>query len=356
MTEAAARFRLMIVDASVIARSAITRGLASRGICAVAVAVADMAQAIEALGRVPVDAILFDMPARRREGPSAPPRLIATAHRARIPVIVTTTADRAEAAVHMLTDGAAEVVLKPVALELTAAFLDTLAARLTRILRGASSAGQGAPRPAPPLPARGGGIECIAIGGAEGGAHALAVLLRALPDRLEAPVLVTQALPPPLLPALAERLEEIAGRAVLIARDGMLVMPGDVLLAPGGAHLSVMRSAQGVRVRLERTPSASGRLPSVDTMLMSVAKVYGAGGLGVLLSGTGRDGLIGAGLLAGHSAEILVQDAATASAWGMPGVVARAGIASAVLPPADIARRIGARLARNAGCALWARI
>lgn len=356
MTDAAAGMRLVIVNESPIARAAIARGLISRDACAEATAVADAGQAIGLLGREPVDAVLLTISAGAWDAPSALPRLIAVARAARVPVIAMATADRADAAVQALTGGVAEVMLAPVAPDPPAMVLDGLAARLTRIGRGVPAAGTGLMRPAPPLPTGGDDIECIAIGGADGGAHALAPLLRALPERLEAAVLVTQDVPPPLLPAFARHMEEIAGRAVEVARDGRLVVPGAVLLAPGDAHLRVARSAGGVRVRLDHAPSASGRMPSIDAMLMSVAEVYGAGGLGVVLSGSGRDGLIGAGLLAAHAAEILVQDAATATAWGLPGVIARAGIASAILPPPEIAKRIGARLARNAGCALWARI
>ena len=96
-------------------------------------------------------------------------------------------------------------------------------------------------------------------------------------------------------------------------------------------------------MRLDRTRSASGCLPSVDPMLASVADFYGATGLGVILSGMGRDGAAGAARLVEAGGSLLAQDEATCAVWGMPKAVAEAGLASAVLPPDKIARRVASR-------------
>ena len=98
-----------------------------------------------------------------------------------------------------------------------------------------------------------------------------------------------------------------------------------------------------VRVRLERKRAQSGCLPSCDPMLASVGSVYGRDGVGVLLSGMGRDGAIGARQLVEEGGAILAQDRHSAAIWGMPRAVAEAGLACAVLPPAELARRVGQR-------------
>jgi two-component system chemotaxis response regulator CheB len=78
-------------------------------------------------------------------------------------------------------------------------------------------------------------------------------------------------------------------------------------------------------------------------MLASVAEVYGAEGIGVMLSGMGRDGLLGSRRLVERGGAMLAQDRHSAAVWGMPRVVAEAGLASAILPPAELARRIAER-------------
>jgi two-component system chemotaxis response regulator CheB len=79
-------------------------------------------------------------------------------------------------------------------------------------------------------------------------------------------------------------------------------------------------------------------------MLASVAAAYGDAGVGVVLSGMGRDGALGARRLVEAGGAILAQDRASASIWGMPRVVAEAGLCAAVAPPADLARRVAARV------------
>src|SRR5690606_11936628 len=93
-------------------------------------------------------------------------------------------------------------------------------------------------------------------------------------------------------------------------------------------------------VRLEHGPSASDCRPSVDPMFASCADVYGPHTMGIVLSGMGRDGVDGAARIVASGGTIFAQDAATSAVWGMPGAVASAGLAAAVLPPDQIAARI----------------
>ena len=126
----------------------------------------------------------------------------------------------------------------------------------------------------------------------------------------------------------------------MVAHEGMAVLPGQIVVAPGDAHLTVAASPLGVTVvRLEDGPVASGCRPSVDPMFNSCAAVYGAHAMGVVLSGMGRDGADGAARLVAAGGTIFAQDAASSAVWGMPGAVAAAGLASAVLPPEQIAAR-----------------
>ena len=97
-----------------------------------------------------------------------------------------------------------------------------------------------------------------------------------------------------------------------------------------------------IHVRLERKRAVSGCMPSVDPMLTSIGKVYGSSAVGVILSGMGRDGVLGAGDLVASGGSVLAQDEATSVVWGMPGAVANARLAQAVLPPDELARRIAA--------------
>jgi two-component system chemotaxis response regulator CheB len=138
------------------------------------------------------------------------------------------------------------------------------------------------------------------------------------------------------------QLVAASGRGTSVAHDGMAVLPGQIVVAPGDAHLTVATGRTGaVVVRLEQYPVPSGCRPSVDPMLASCARIYGPHALGVVLSGMGRDGADGAAKLVAAGGTILAQDAASSAVWGMPGAVAGAGLAAAILPPDQIAARIG---------------
>jgi two-component system chemotaxis response regulator CheB len=91
-------------------------------------------------------------------------------------------------------------------------------------------------------------------------------------------------------------------------------------------------------------------MPSVDPMLASVGAIYGSGALGVVLTGMGRDGVEGAARLVACGGSILAQDEASCAVWGMPRAILEAGLASAVLPPDKIARRIASRTEEPAPC------
>ena len=103
-------------------------------------------------------------------------------------------------------------------------------------------------------------------------------------------------------------------------------------------------------MRLTRGPSSSGCLPSVDPMLASVGAIFGAGALGVVLTGMGRDGVEGAARLVASGGSILAQDEASCAVWGMPRAILEAGLACAVLPPDKIARRIASRTEEQSAC------
>ena len=123
----------------------------------------------------------------------------------------------------------------------------------------------------------------------------------------------------------------------------MPLEPDVILVAPGDAHLTIEPSDSGAVVRLTHGRSSSGCMPSVDPMFGSVGAIYGAGALGVVLTGMGRDGVEGASRMVACGGSVLAQDEASCAVWGMPRAILEAGLACAVLPPDKIARRIASR-------------
>jgi two-component system chemotaxis response regulator CheB len=149
--------------------------------------------------------------------------------------------------------------------------------------------------------------------------------------------------------ALAERLDNCCAMHVAQAYDDAPLRPGIVWLAPGGSHMEVAPrrlmpgegdgkdGVRGGRVRLHQEEPLNHCRPSVDYLFHSAARMYGAGALGVVMTGMGADGLSGARALHERGGVVLAQDEASSAVWGMPGRVTEAGIASATLPLSTIA-------------------
>ncbi len=180
----------------------------------------------------------------------------------------------------------------------------------------------------------------IAIGVSTGGPDALATLLPSLPAGLGVPIVIAQHMPPTFTSLLAVRLSAKSAIPVRECQSGELLTPGCVFIAPGDFHMVVENREGIIRLRTHRGDKENFCRPSVDVLFRSVAEAYGPRALAVVLTGMGRDGLRGCEALQGRGARILVQDEASSVVWGMPGLVARAGLADRILPLREIGPEI----------------
>jgi two-component system chemotaxis response regulator CheB len=340
-----APLRLLIVDDSTVARAVLSRMLSQHPDFEVAALAGNATEALDALRTTPIDIVLLDVEMPGASGLEALPDILRAGRGARVLIVSSMAEDGAEVAVRALAEGAADTLPKPGTAAFAGRFAEILADKLRRIGPARVEPVEVAHAPLTLRDEPAGPIGCLALGASTGGLHALVEFLRALPPRIEAPILVTQHLPSVFMPFFARQLEAASGRRALVAGDGDALEPETIHVAPGHAHLCLDRSGDRLVVRLMEERAASGCLPSVDPMLASVAEHYGDRGIGIIFSGMGRDGLAGCRRLVELGGAVLAQDRASASVWGMPRVVAEAGLASAVMPPRELARRIGRRVA-----------
>jgi len=188
-------------------------------------------------------------------------------------------------------------------------------------------------------------IELVVIGVSTGGPNALVDLLPRLPGDLRVPILIVQHMPPMFTKLLAERLNARCQLRVREAEAGDRPQPGQVFIAPGDYHMVVERDLRGMSLSLSQGPPENSCRPAVDVLFRAAAATYGAGCLAVILTGMGQDGLRGSEAIVAAGGAVLAQDEATSVVWGMPGFVARAGIASEVLPLSELAAAIERRVA-----------
>jgi two-component system chemotaxis response regulator CheB len=180
------------------------------------------------------------------------------------------------------------------------------------------------PRPSPSKAgatapaARQGRYEVVAIGSSTGGPRALAELVPALAAGFAAAVVIAQHMPHGFTETLAERLDRRSPLHVAEARDGDPVVPGTVLIAPGGRQMAVKRATDGtLSIRLWDDPRSLHK-PSVDALFDSVARAVGSAAVGVVLTGMGNDGAEGLARIRAAGGRGLVESARTAVIDGMP--------------------------------------
>ncbi len=180
----------------------------------------------------------------------------------------------------------------------------------------------------------------VAIGASTGGPNALAELICQLPANIGVPILIVQHMPPLFTQLLAERLDQRSALKVQEGFDDAVLKPGEVWIAPGDEHMTVVRHENNVVLKTDKNPPENASRPAINVLFRSLAKVYGSHCLAVILTGMGRDGTAGCRALKESGAEILVQNEASSVVWGMPGSVVASGLADSVLNLQNIAQTI----------------
>ncbi|CAP55631.1 protein-glutamate methylesterase/protein-glutamine glutaminase [Gluconacetobacter diazotrophicus] len=258
-----------------------------------------------------------------------------------IPVVMVSslTARGADTAITALQMGAFDCFPKPSSVVGADAF-----AGLARLVIQAARSHPVArlPRRDPASPPRqhadwGHSIGLIAIGASTGGVEAIEEVLSGFPAQ-SPPIVICQHMPALFTASFANRLDQkIAALSIGEARDGEVLAPGVVRIAPGGDRHTVVERRDGRYVtRLVKSPPVSGHCPSVDVLFGSVARQAGNDALGIILTGMGQDGAEGLLAMRHAGAQTIAQDKASAVVYGMPRIAAEIGAASRIVPLCQI--------------------
>jgi two-component system, chemotaxis family, protein-glutamate methylesterase/glutaminase len=333
------RPRVLVVDDSAFARTVLSRVLRASGKIDVVATARDGRDALERIAELDPDVVTLDLTMPDLDGIGVL-RTLAGRSRPRV-VVVSIASIETDLGVEALALGAVAVITKPTAL--ASERLHELGEELIAKVMAVSRA-PGAPLELPgrPSPARTSPAQLIMIGTSTGGPQALTLLIAKLPAELSAPVAVVLHIPFGYTHALAARLDKLTPLHVVEAHDGLVLVPGLVVLARGGMHLQIERDGAVLRARLAALPFQSF-IPSVNEMFRTGAAAVGAGALGVVLTGMGDDGLEGARAIAAAGGSLLTEAASTCVVYGMPRSVYEAGLGAQAVPLDQMAREIAER-------------
>jgi len=355
------KIRVLIADDAVVVRRMLADILSSDPALEVAGAAANGRIALARIPQVNPDAVILDVEMPEMDGLETLKRLRQT--HPFLPVIMfsTLTQRGAAATLDALSLGANDYVTKPANVGSAHRAIEQIRAELIPKIKMfcVKAAGLEFPQTPRPIPVaipgakrlaapfrHAGRVEVVAIGVSTGGPNALSELVPGFPADFSVPIVIVQHMPPVFTKLLAERLAARACIQVEEGAPGQAVKAGHAFLAPGNYHMIVQREEQTVRIQTNQDPAENSCRPAVDVLFRSVAETYGAGALGVVMTGMGQDGLRGSERIREAGGQVLVQDEGTSVVWGMPGFVANAGLADKVLPlqqlGSEIVRRVRA--------------
>jgi two-component system, chemotaxis family, protein-glutamate methylesterase/glutaminase len=334
--------RVLVVDDSAFARTVLTKLLRASGSIDVIGTARDGEDALAKIAADDPDIVTLDLTMPGCDGICVL-RALAGRARPRVIVVSVSTIDSAQG-VEALSLGAIDLVSKPSALA-TDRLYEIGSDLVSKVLAVRNSPTEDPPRPAP-SPALVEPADLVMIGTSTGGPQALTRLLANLPADLRSPVAMVLHIPVGYTEALAKRLDQTSPLEVLEAYEGIELLPGRAVLARAGTHLKIRREGNRYLGTLEPLPRRP-HVPAVDELFTSGAEAAGARALGVVLTGMGDDGLVGARAIANAHGSLITESASSCVVYGMPRSVFEAGLGARAAAlehiPTEIIRHVNAR-------------
>lgn len=343
----------MLVDDSPTVRMVTKRWLEKESDIEVVASCRNGLEALTNLRRNRIEIVILDIEMPQMDGLQALPEIFKVAPDVKVIMSSTLTTRNADISMRCLEKGATDYIPKPTnGAELSGAqdFRRDLIEKIRGLGQGlrrerngfqASSARRPAGHAAP-AKLYSGEITTVAasttrpqilgIGSSTGGPNALIKLLSSLDPRKVPPIVIAQHMPPTFTTVLAEHIARKTKFTCKEGTDGALLVPGQVLVAPGDFHMIVAAQGGQKRVVVDKGAPENFCRPAVDPLFRSLAQVYGRAALAVVLTGMGHDGREGAKDIVKQGGTILAQDEASSVVWGMPGAVAHAGVCHKILP------------------------
>lgn len=168
-------------------------------------------------------------------------------------------------------------------------------------------------------------VDIVCIGTSTGGPAALIKLLSNIQSDFPLPIVIVQHIPLDFIKEFINTLKNISSLPIKLAQDGMVLTKGEIFIAPGNRHTTIIKEELFKVIHLVDTPPVSGHRPSIDVLFSSIAKSYSDRAIAVLLTGMGKDGVKGIGKLFKLGAITIAQDEDSSVVFGMPKAAINSG-------------------------------
>lgn len=339
--------RVLVVDDSAVMRRAISSILGADASLTVVDTARDGHDALEKIAKLQPDVVTLDIEMPVMDGIAVLTRLKSLPPpRPAVLVCSTLTAQGSQMALKAMALGAVDFIEKnPDALgsgdvQARKDLVQKVRAVAPRI-RASALRATPASRPPADFSLAGKSFDAVVIGSSTGGPPVLEAICPAFPASFPAPVVIAQHMPALFTRSMSERLAGICKLKVVHAEQGCTLAPGSLYITVGGRHSRVLRQPGTARLLLEVSdePKTALYKPSVNELFHSAAALRERA-LGIMLTGMGDDGSLGAKAMHSSGATILAQSGETCAVYGMPRAVVAAQAATASLSPEDIARAI----------------
>lgn len=338
MIATGSKIKVLIVDDSAVVRQILARQLALDPDIEIVGTAPDPFIARDKIVALEPDVLTLDVEMPRMDGITFLAKLMQY-HPMPVIILSSLTPQGSATALDALAAGAVEVLCKPGASYTVSDACTALAAKIKLAARAHVQAPRAA---AAVLPAKGYALsettnKIIAIGASTGGVQALSVVLPSLPA--DAPgTLVVQHMPANFTASFAQRLNTMCRMKVKEAQNGDSVVPGQILIAPGGFHMTLQRSGARYYVDVKDGPMVCHQRPSVEVLFASVAKNAGHNAVGAILTGMGADGAQGLLKMRQAGARTVAQDEESSIVFGMPKEAIAVGAAEKIVPLSNVAQ------------------
>lgn len=162
--------------------------------------------------------------------------------------------------------------------------------------------------------------DVVVIGSSTGGPNALEKIVRKFPRNLIVPVVIAQHMPANFVNSFARRLNLLVPQDVKVAEKRMPIEDGKIYVAPGDRNMIVRKNKATGKVVVDFVDEVFDEYnnPSVNSLMLSAAEVYGKRAIAVILTGMGRDGTRGLKAIKAVGGYTMAQDKETSVVFGMP--------------------------------------